>query len=87
MLEGLEIVFIVITFGIGAASANTTRMEGVLTAAAGAALAFIAVVILGVIVKGPLSNIPENTLKYAVGLMLVSFGAFWAGEGLGLMAR
>jgi heme/copper-type cytochrome/quinol oxidase subunit 2 len=50
----------------------------------GAILALIVVASLGVAVRTPLTRIPENTLKYAVGIMLVTFGTFWAGEGLGI---
>lgn len=74
-LEGLEVVFIVVTFG---GSANNVPL-----AALGALLAVLLVIIVGFIVRGPLSRVPENLLKYVVGLMLVSFGTFWSGEGLG----
>jgi uncharacterized membrane protein len=77
-LEGLEVVFIVITFGLNA--------DNVPLAAAGAAVAAGAVLVLGVLVHRPLSAIPENTLKYVVGLLLATFGMFWAVEGLGLFA-
>jgi len=74
-LEGVEIVFIVITFGLNA---------GDVPVAAGAALAAVVVVAgAGALVRGPLTRVPENTLKYGVGLMLASFGTFWAVEGLG----
>ena len=75
-LEGMEVVFIVITFGLNA--------KDVPVAAAGAAAAIVAVVALGVAVRKPLSMIPENLLKYGVGLMLASFGTFWSVEGTGL---
>jgi len=76
LLEGLEVVFIVIAFG-GA--------QGKLgLAAAGAAIAFVVVVIAGVLAKGPLSRVPENTIKFAVGLLLTSFGCFWGAEGAGV---
>ncbi|CAA7601727.1 Putative iron/lead transporter [Acididesulfobacillus acetoxydans] len=81
LLEGLEVAFIVITFG---ASAGTHKVDGLWAAAFGALLAFVVVVLLGVAVRGPLTKIPENTLKYIVGLMLVTFGTFWGGEGLGI---
>ena len=77
-LEGLEVVFIVITFGLNA--------DNVPLAAAGAALAGAAVVVLGVAAHRPLASIPENTLKYVVGLLLATFGTFWAVEGLGTFA-
>lgn len=76
LLEGLEVVFIVMT--IGASS-------GEMGVAAGAAVA--AGVIVGaaaIALRHPLSRVPENTLKFAVGLLLVTFGTFWAGEGIGI---
>jgi uncharacterized membrane protein len=76
LLEGLEVVFIVISFG---------SAQGKLAlAAAGAAAAVVVVVLAGVLVRGPLERVPENTLKYAVGLMLTSFGCFWGAEGAGV---
>jgi uncharacterized membrane protein len=74
-LEGVEVVFIVVTFGL---SADALGM-----AIAGAVVAGIIVVALGVALRKPLSQIPENTLKYGVGVMLASFGTFWAIEGTG----
>ena len=74
-LEGVEVVFIVVTFGL---SADALGM-----AIAGAVVAAIVVVALGVALRKPLSRIPENTLKYGVGVMLASFGTFWALEGVG----
>jgi uncharacterized membrane protein len=75
LLEGLEVAFIVLTFG-------TTEGRLWLTAgAAGAALVVVAVV--GAIVHAPLSRVPENTIKFAVGLLLTTFGAFWSTEGAG----
>jgi uncharacterized membrane protein len=76
-LEGLEVAFIVVTFG--AAQPNGVAIA---TAAAAAALVFVGAV--GAVVRAPLSRVPENTLKFAVGLMLTSFGTFWAGEGAGV---
>jgi uncharacterized membrane protein len=75
-LEGAEVVFIVITFGLNASN--------VPAAAAAAAAAGVLVIALGVIAKGPLARVPENTLKYAVGLVLATYGTFWAVEGLGI---
>lgn len=76
LLEGLEVVFIVIAVGAG---------RGLLwPAAIGALAACIAVLAVGVIVHRPLSRVPENTLKFGVGVMLSAFGVFWAGEGLGV---
>jgi uncharacterized membrane protein len=75
LLEGLEVVFIVLTFG-----ANQHRI-GV---AAIAALAAVAVVVaVGFAVRAPLARVPENALKFAVGVMLTSFGTFWSAEGAG----
>ncbi len=76
LLEGLEVVFIVIAFG---------SAQGELgLAALGAAAAFVVVVIAGVVARGPLSRVPENTIKFTVGLLLTSFGCFWAAEGAGV---
>jgi uncharacterized membrane protein len=76
LLEGLEVVFIVISFG--------TAQDALGLAAAGAAAAFVVVVAAGVLAQGPLSRVPENTIKYAVGLLLTSFGCFWGAEGAGV---
>jgi uncharacterized membrane protein len=76
MLEGIEVVFIVIA--IGASSGL------LLPAACGALAAFLLVAALGFGLHRPLSNIPENTLKFGVGIMLAAFGTFWVGEGAGL---
>jgi len=74
LLEGLEVIFIVIAVGAG---------RGLLVAAsAGAALACLLVLLVGAIIHKPLSRVPENTLKFAVGVMLTSFGVFWIGEAL-----
>jgi uncharacterized membrane protein len=75
-LEGLEVAFIVITFG--AASGRTDL------AAAGAGAAVVVVTIAAAVAHRPLAKVPENTIKLVVGLALVSFGTFWAGEGLGV---
>lgn len=80
-LEGLEVVFIVITFGLAAGREEPNSMA---YAAAGAALAAALVLLVGAIVHRPLSRVPENTLKYAVGLLLSSFGTYWSIEGLGV---
>jgi uncharacterized membrane protein len=74
-LEGVEVVFIVITFGLNA--------HNVPLAAGGAGAAGIIVLTIGALVHKPLSMIPENTLKYGVGLLLATFGTFWSVEGLG----
>ena len=75
LLEGLEVAFIVITFG------STQGNVGLAALGAGIALALVAVV--GVVVRGPLTRVPENTMKFAVGVMLTTFGIFWAAEGAG----
>lgn len=75
-LEGVEVVFIVITFGLNA--------DNVPLAAVGAAAAGALVLVAGVIAHKPLASVPENTLKYGVGLLLATFGTFWAVEGLGV---
>ncbi len=76
LLEGLEVAFIVVSFG-----ATQGRLG---PAAAAAAAAGVAVVVAGLVVRGPLERVPENTLKFAVGVMLSSFGIFWGGEGAGV---
>ncbi len=76
LLEGLEVVFIVLTFG-----ANQ-RHVGV--AALGALAAVVLVVATAVAVRRPLSRVPENTMKFSVGVMLTSFGCFWGAEGAGV---
>jgi uncharacterized membrane protein len=76
LLEGLEVAFIVVTFG-----ATQGRLG---LAVAAAATAGATVVVAGVVVRGPLERVPENTLKFAVGVLLSSFGIFWGGEGAGV---
>jgi Ca2+/H+ antiporter, TMEM165/GDT1 family len=76
MLEGIEVVFIVIA--IGAAG----RM--LLPASVGALAALAVVILLGIVVHRPLARVPENTLKFVVGVLLSAFGTFWAGEGIGV---
>jgi uncharacterized membrane protein len=76
LLEGLEVIFIVVTFGATA--------KNVALAAVGAGAAVVLVVIVGIAVHRPLTRVPENTLKFAVGLLLSSFGTFWAAEGAGV---
>ena len=76
-LEGLEVAFIVISCGAGGRT-------GVLTAAAAAGAALVIVAVTGVLARAPLSRVPENTLKFAVGLLLTSFGTFWGAEGAGV---
>ena len=76
LLEGLEVVFIVIAVSAGRGLVWPASM--------GALAAFVVVMIIGLIIHKPLSRVPENTLKFAVGVMLSSFGVFWTGEGLGV---
>jgi uncharacterized membrane protein len=75
LLEGLEVAFIVVTFG--------SNQGSIPLAAAGAAAAIVVVVAAGVAVRAPLSRVPENTLKFSVGLLLTTFGTFWGAEGAG----
>jgi uncharacterized membrane protein len=76
LIEGLEVVFIVIALSAG---------RGMLIpASAGAAAACLLVTGVGIVVHRPLARVPENTLKFAVGVMLSTFGVFWTGEGLGV---
>jgi uncharacterized membrane protein len=76
LLEGLEVVFIVIAVGAG---------RGLLwPASLGALAACVAVLAVGAVVHRPLARVPENTLKFGVGVMLSAFGVFWTGEGLGV---
>ena len=76
LLEGLEVVFIVIAVGAG---------RGLIAPASlGALAAFVLVLVIGAIVRRPLARVPENTLKFAVGVVLSAFGVFWTGEGLGI---
>lgn len=77
-LEGLEIVFIVITFGLNA--------DSIALATLGAAIGGIIVLAAGVALHKPLARVPENTIKFVVGLLLSTFGTFWAVEGLGWFA-
>ncbi len=75
-LEGLEVAFIVVTLG-GA-------QDNVPLAAVGAGVAAVVTFMVGLFLHRPLSRVPENTMKYAVGLMLTTFGLFWVGEGAGV---
>jgi uncharacterized membrane protein len=76
LLEGLEVAFIVVTFGASAGMLGP--------AALGAAIAAVGVLAVAAVVHRPMARVPENTLKFAVGVMLVTFGTFWAGEGVGI---
>ncbi len=75
LLEGLEVVFIVLTFGANA------KNVGLAAIAAGCAIVLVAAA--GYAIKAPLARVPENTMKFVVGIMLTSFGMFWGGEGAG----
>jgi uncharacterized membrane protein len=76
LLEGLEVVFIAITFG--------DNQQNLGLAALGAVAAVITVAAVGIAVRAPLARVPENTMKFAVGVMLTSFGVFWGAEGAGV---
>jgi uncharacterized membrane protein len=76
LLEGLEVAFIAITFG--------SNQHDVPLAAIAAVAAVVVVVAAGAAARAPLSRVPENTLKFGVGVMLTSFGMFWGVEGAGV---
>jgi uncharacterized membrane protein len=78
LLEGLEVVFIVVGFGASAGDRGP--------AIAGAAAAFVIVLVVGIAVHRPLSRVPENLIKHGVGLLLSTFGLFWLVEGLNAVA-
>jgi uncharacterized membrane protein len=75
LLEGLEVAFIVLTFG--------STQGSIPLAASGAVAALVLVAAVGVVVRAPLARVPENTIKFAVGVMLTTFGIFWTTEGVG----
>jgi uncharacterized membrane protein len=75
LLEGLEVVFIVLTFG--------SAQGSIPLAAAGAVAALVLVAAVGIAVRAPLARVPENATKFVVGVMLTTFGIFWAVEGAG----
>jgi uncharacterized membrane protein len=75
LLEGLEVVFIVVTFG--------DNQKNIGAAVIGAAAAIVVVTIVGIAVRAPLTKVPENWMKLVVGVMLTSFGTFWGAEGAG----
>ena len=75
-LEGLEVAFIVLTFGT-----NSGRFA---LSAIGALSAFVVVIAIGLAIHRPLSKVPENSIKFTVGIMLSAFGTFWGGEGVGV---
>jgi uncharacterized membrane protein len=76
LLEGLEVVFIVITFG--------DNQKNIGAAVIGAVAAIVVVTVTGIAVRAPLTKVPENWMKFAVGVMLTSFGTFWGAEGAGV---
>jgi uncharacterized membrane protein len=76
LLEGLEVVFIVITFG--------SNQGGILLASLGAVAAAVLVLGAVLVLRAPLSRVPENMLKFVVGSLLTSFGTFWGAEGAGV---
>jgi uncharacterized membrane protein len=78
MLEGTEVVFIVIALGAGGTGL-------LLPASLGAAAALLVITALGVALHRPLARVPENTLKFVVGVLLSAFGTFWVGEGAGFV--
>jgi uncharacterized membrane protein len=75
LLEGLEVVFIVLTFG--------STQGSIALAALGAGAAVVLVAGVGAAARAPLARVPENAMKFAVGAMLTTFGIFWATEGAG----
>jgi len=75
VLEGLEVVFIALTFG--------SNQHNIPLAALAAVTAIVVVALAGVLVRAPLSRVPENTMKFVVGVMLTAFGTFWGAEGAG----
>ncbi len=77
MLEGIEVIFIVIAIGASG--------QMMLPASVGAVMALLVVVVLGLWLHRPLARVPENTLKFGVGVMLSAFGTFWVGEGVGVV--
>jgi uncharacterized membrane protein len=77
LLEGLEVVFIVLTFG--------TNGHNVPLAALAAGCAVLLIAGLGIAVRSPLAQVPENTMKFVVGVMLTGFGIFWGAEGAGVV--
>jgi uncharacterized membrane protein len=76
LLEGLEVVFIVLTFG--------ANQKNIGAAVIGAAFAVVIVAVTGIAVRAPLAKVPENAMKFVVGIMLTAFGTFWGAEGAGV---
>jgi uncharacterized membrane protein len=77
LLEGLEITFLVITLGASGDASYAVAITG-------AVLAFVSVGVVGFALRRPLSNVPENTLKAFVSVMLCTFGVYWVAEGFGV---
>jgi uncharacterized membrane protein len=75
LLEGLEVIFIVLAVGAGRGL--------MIPASIGALAAFLVVMAVGLMIRKPLARVPENTLKFGVGVMLSAFGVFWTAEGIG----
>jgi uncharacterized membrane protein len=75
LLEGLEVAFIALTFG--------ANQRNIPLASVAALAAVVVVAVAGVAVRAPLARVPENTMKFVVGVMLTSFGIFWGAEGAG----
>jgi uncharacterized membrane protein len=75
IVEGFEVIFAVIALGAGGRHLSAASL--------GALTACFAVALAGLALRRPLARVPENTLKFGVGVMLSAFGIFWAGEGLG----
>jgi uncharacterized membrane protein len=75
VLEGLEVAFIALTFG--------TNQRNVPLAAVAALAAIVLVTAAGLAIRAPLARVPENTMKFVVGIMLTAFGIFWGAEGAG----
>ena len=75
-LEGMEVVFIVLTFG--------ANQHNVSLAAAAAGAAVVLIALMGLVLHRPLARVPENAMKFSVGVMLTSFGTFWGAEGAGV---
>jgi uncharacterized membrane protein len=81
LLEGLEVVFIVVTFGVIQKSSNPNAFAIAVWAAL---IAVVFVALTGFIIHKPLSRVPENSMKFVVGILLTSFGIFWGAEGAGV---
>jgi uncharacterized membrane protein len=76
VLEGLEVAFITLTFG--------SNQHDIPLAAAAALAAVLLVTVVGFAVRAPLARVPENSMKFIVGIMLTAFGMFWGAEGAGV---